>query len=439
MTNKERKELAQWAINKAKQHNANEASVDITNRREIEIEYRDKKLDKLKESTQNSLTIDIYVDNKFSSQNTNDLRKSSLESFIREAVKSTEYLTKDEFRALPDPKYYPDNLNVPLKINDENYQQISSEQRVKLAKEIEETAMGMSDKIISTTSGYRDTYYETVKINSNGFEGNSKGTLFSASAEVTVKDADARPEDYFYARSRFINDLPTAEEIGKQAVERALRKIGQDKIKSGDYTMIVENMAVPRLVSMLLGAMYASAIQQKRSYLDGMIGKKVAADTFTLIDDPLLKEGLSSRLFDSDGIKAKKRLMIESGILKNYYVDNYYGKKLGLEPTGNSSTNLMLDYGKRSAEEILKDVSKGIYVTGFLGGNSNSTTGDYSFGVSGLLIENGEAVKPISEMNISGNAKEFWNRLSEVGNDPNMYSSWRMPTLVFDDINFSGI
>ena len=439
MTNKERKELAQWAINKAIQNNANEVSVDITNRREIEIEYRDKKLDKLKESTQNSLTIDIYVDNKFSSQNTNDLRKSSLETFISEAVKSTEYLTKDEFRALPDPKYYPDNLNVPLKINDENYQQLSSEQRVKLAKEIEETAMGMSDKIISTTSGYRDTYYETVKINSNGFEGNSKGTMFSAGAEVTVKDADARPEDYFYARSRFINQLPTTEEIGKLAVERALRKIGQEKLESGEYTMIVENMAVSRLVYMLLGAMYASAIQQKRSYLDGMIGEKIASDMFTLIDNPLLPQGLSSRLYDSDGIKAEKRVMIENGILKSYYVDNYYGKKLGLEPNGNSSTNLILSYGSRSTEEMVKDVKKGILVTGFIGGNSNSTTGDYSFGVSGLMVENGKTVKPVSEMNISGNAKDLWAQLVEVGNDPNIYSSWRMPGLMFENISFSGI
>lgn len=439
MTNKERQELAQWAIDKAKQYDADEVSIDISNQREIEIEYREKKLDKLKESTQNSLTIDIYVDNKYSSQSTNDLRKPSLEKFINEAVKSTGYLSKDEFRALPDPKYYPTNLDIPLKIRDEKYNRITSEQRVKFAREIEETAMAMSDKIISTTAGYRDTYYETVKMNSNGFKGTSEGTMFSAGAEVTVKDADARPEDYFYARSRFIGQLPSTDTIGKMAVERALRKIGQEKLDSGNYTMIVENMAVPRLVSMLLGAMYASAIQQKRSYLEGMIGKQIASEKFTLIDDPLLPEGLSSRLFDSDGIKLEKRIMVEKGVLRNYYVDNYYGKKLGLQPNGNTSTNLEMDYGTRSGEQMMKDVNKGIFVTGFIGGNSNSTTGDFSFGVSGILIENGKKTKPVSEMNISGNAKELWNQLIEVGNDAYMYSSWRMPSLMFDEISFSGI
>lgn len=439
MTNKERTELAQWAINKAKKYGASQASVDISNRREIDIEYRNNNLDILKESTQNSLSLYIYHNQKYSGQNTNDIRKISLEKFIEEAVKNTQYLSKDEYRALPDPAYYPKHIDKDLKIFDPVYHQISSDERVHVAKEIEDAAMAMSDKIISTTSSYRDTFYESVKINSNGFFGTAEGTTFSSGGEVTVKDQDARPEDYFYARTRYRNTLPSPEEIGKRAVGRALRKIGQDKIESGNYTMVVENLAVPRMVYMLLGAMYANAVQQKRSYLDGMIGKKVASEKFTLIDDPFIPEGLSSRMYDSDGIKAEKMVMIKNGVLRKYYVDNYYGKKLGMEPTANSPSNLVLAQGNRSLGEMIKDVKKGILVTGFIGGNSNSTTGDYSFGVSGILIENGNTTKPISEMNISGNAKGLWSHLSEVGNDPNIYSSWRMPSLVFDDINFSGI
>ena len=97
------------------------------------------------------------------------------------------------------------------------------------------------------------------------------------------------------------------------------------------------------------------------------------------------------------------------------------------------------EYGKKSKDEIIKGVSRGIFVTGFIGGNSNGTTGDFSFGISGMFIENGELVKPVYEMNISGNMKDLWNQLVEIGNDPDVYSSWRTPTLHFNKVQFSGI
>ena len=131
--------------------------------------------------------------------------------------------------------------------------------------------------------------------------------------------------------------------------------------------------------------------------------------------------------------------MIEKGVLKEYYIDNYYGKKLGMTPNGGSSSNIRFELGQRGFNEIVKDVKSGIFVTSFNGGNSNSTTGDFSFGVSGFLVEGGKIVKPVNEMNISGNAKEFWQQLTEMGNDPYKYSSLLSPTLVFNDIDFSGL
>jgi len=99
----------------------------------------------------------------------------------------------------------------------------------------------------------------------------------------------------------------------------------------------------------------------------------------------------------------------------------------------------VFEYGTKSKEEIIQGVSRGIFVTGFIGGNSNDTTGDFSFGISGMFIENGKMVKPVYEMNISGNMKDFLNQLIEIGNDPEIYSGWRTPTLRFKDVQFSGI
>ncbi|MBN1782802.1 TldD/PmbA family protein [bacterium] len=440
MKSKDRFNLAQWVMETAKKCGASEAAVSLNNRREIEIEYRDKQLDKVKESVENSLNLDIYADQKYSSHTTCDLRKETLKSFIDEAVRSTRYLSKDEFRTLPDPALYPKNLERDLKIRDSVYESVDSKKRVALTAEIESAAMKQSDKIISTTSSYVDMINHQIRMHSNGFQGEVAATLFGMGAEVTVDDGQGgRPEDYFYARTRYFSDLPSAGQIGEWAAQRALRKIGQDKIESGKYTMLVENRAGSRLIGMMRGPITARALQQKQSYLEGMLDKPVASEKLTVIDDPGLERGLGSRLFDGEGIASNYRVIIDKGVLKTYLIDNYYGRKLGMAPNSGSVSNLVFEYGDKSQEELIRDIEKGILITGFIGGNSNSTTGDFSFGIMGMLIENGAVVKPVNEMNISGNAKEFWKQLTAVGNDPYPYSSQKLPSLVFEDVNFSGL
>ncbi len=440
MNNKEKMELAEWAMDFSLKAGASESVVDISNSRNIEIEFRDKKLDKLQESTQNSLNLQIYANQRYSSHSTSDLRKDELKKFITEAVASTKYLTEDQFRSLPDPKFYPSKLNLDLNLTDSSYENIDPTSRVNLASEIEKEAMAVSNLIISSTAGYYDTYEESIKLHSNGFKGESEGTYFSAGAQVTVNDENGgRPEDWYYATTRFRNELPSPSLLGSEAAKRALRKIGQKKIESGEYQMLVENRASGRLLSVFSRAMTARAIQQKSSFLDGMLNKKIASEKMTVIDDPYLKKGLGSKLFDGEGLAAEKRVMIEKGVLKNYFIDNYYGKKLGWNPTTAGPSNLVYEYGSKSFDELLKEITKGIIVTGFIGGNSNSTTGDFSFGIVGLFVENGQIIKPVNEMNISGNAKEVWNQLVEMGNDPYQYSSNLVPSMLFEGIQFSGI
>ncbi|UCE65685.1 MAG: TldD/PmbA family protein [Candidatus Zixiibacteriota bacterium] len=440
MDNKEKLELARWAVKQAKSHGAEEVSVDVAQSRDIEVEYRDGQLDKLKESTQNALDVSIYDDNRYSSHGTNDLRKGSLEKFISEAVAMTKFLTDDPYRKLPDPKYYEGRKDIDLKLFDPDYKKVDSEQRVKISRDIESIARNSSDKILSCTAGYSDSFSESVKVNSNGFEGESSRTAFSAGAEVTVDDGKGgRPYDWNYATVRYFKYLPDLEFLGKVAVERALDKIGQDKMKSGKYDMVVENRSAGRLFYSLFSPMKANSLQQKSSFLEGKLGEKIASDKFTLIDDPFIINGLGSRLYDGEGMVTRKRVKIDKGVLIEYFIDNYYGNKLGMEPNSGSTTNITMEQGTKTLDDLVKGMTKGILVTGFIGGNSNSTTGDFSIGIVGLYVENGRIVRPVNEMNISGNMNEFWKRLAEVGNDPYIYSSWRLPSLYFTEVQFSGI
>lgn len=439
MNNNEILDLAEWVVKETIKAGADEAFVSSYKYRAIDIQYRDKKIEKLQESTQKSLSLDVYAKQRYSGHSTSDLKKESLKKFISEAVASTKYLSEDEFRKLPEPKYYPKETSGDLGIFDSYYEKIESPERIKIASEIESIAMAQSEKIISVTSSYYDNLAEGVRVTSNGLKNEWKSTLFSVSASVTVKDENSKPEDWFSASTKCYKDIPSAGLIAQNAANRALKKIGQKKIESGKYPMLVENRAVGNLINTLGGPMTARAIQQKSSFLDGMMDKKIASEKLTVIDDPFLYKGLGSRFCDNEGLAAKKRVMIEKGILRSYLVDNYYGRKLGMELTSGSTSNIIFDQGSKSLDELVKEIKKGILVNGFIGGNSNSTTGDFSFGIVGLLIENGAIVKAVNEMNISGNAKELWNQLVEIGNDPYPYSSLRSPAMLFDGVNFSGL
>jgi len=125
-------------------------------------------------------------------------------------------------------------------------------------------------------------------------------------------------------------------------------------------------------------------------------------------------------------------------VLKNYYINTYYGKKLGMEPTSGNTTNLILKTGNKDLEGLVASVEKGIMVTGFNGGNCNGSTGDFSYGIEGFLIENGAVIQPVSEMNITGNMKELWSRVGETGNDVYKNSSWLTPSILFERVDFSG-
>ena len=372
---------------------------------------------------------------------TSDLRKSALRDFIGRAVSQTKLLAEDPFRSLPDPKYYRGRQNPDLEMVDPEYKSWKPESRHAFVKAIEDACLTKGgDKVISVTANTTDGHSESLRMASNGFDGYSEVTYFVGSATMTAKDeGDRRPMDYGAAVALHREDLLKAEEIGNEAARRTLALLGQKKLKTETLPVIIENRVADNAVGGLLSPMSGRAIQQKQSFLADKKGQKIASEVLTLIDDPFVKRGLGSTTFDGDGFATKKRVMFDAGVLKEFYVDWYYSRKLGWEPTTGSSTNLIIPPGKRSITEIMKDLGRGILITGFIGGNSNSTTGDASIGIVGQLFDKGIPVQSVSEMNIADNHLKLWPRLIEVANDPYPYSNQKFPSLVFKDVVVSGI
>ncbi len=433
---------AHAAVKAALGKGAQEAAARTYRVREVEVKWRDGKLEQIHEATTRGLGLTLYVDGRYANVSTSDLRPEALDTFIGDSVVLTRALTKDPFRTLPDPKLYEGQAKVDLLLEDPKYATVTPEQRRAVAKEIEAAARSVkgADAILSVTSSFSDTLAETWRVTSNGFSGSRRDTSFWISAEVSVKDPDGRkPEDYSYGGSRFVAEIPKSADVGREAAERALSRLGAKKGDSAVLTMAVENRTAGRLPAYLLGPLSGGALQQKRSFLEGKLGETIASPLVTLVDDPLVPKGFGSRLFDGEGIAAKRMPVLEAGVLKTYFIDTYYGKKLQMAPTTAGPSNLVWTLGDKDQAALLAAMKDGILVTGFLGGNSNGLTGDFSLGVQGFRVRGGKLAEPVGEMNISGNHLDLWKRLAAVGNDPFPYSSMKTPTLVFEGVQFAGV
>jgi PmbA protein len=438
MNTNEKYDLANQVIEHALKSGAEQVSVTIYENRSNNIEIRDQKIDSLKESNRSGLSISLYVDKKYSAHSTNRMKKEELFRFVDEAINTTRFLAEDEFRSLPDPELYYKGGGSDLNTFDPKLDSVDAKTKIDLANQALNEAYKKDDRIISVSSYYSDNISNAVMVASNGFKGDSGNTGVSLSVTVSLKSDSGRPNDYWYENALFFDKLKTTE-IGEKALKRTLNKIDPKKIISGKYSVIVENRVASNLMYPLYGALQGSSIYQKQSFLIGKENKPIASVLLTAYDDPFIPSGPGSRLFDDEGLAAVKRPIIENGVLKSYYIDNYYGRKLGMKPTSGSSSNVVFNAGSRKLDEMIGSLKKGVLITGFIGGNCNGSTGDFSYGIEGFFIQDGKIIHPVNEMNITGNMNQFWFSLAELGNDIRENESQRIPSLLFENVDLSGI
>ena len=436
---KELEKRAADAVALARKAGAGDVWADASRGRSVSFKVRDGKLEEVKDSTSRSLSLRLYVNGRYSVHGTTDLRPERLASFVNEAVALTRALQPDKHRRLPDPALFKNRpAAAKLDLIDADLSSLDRDERIAICRAMDSRIAGKA-KVISVTSGFSDGHSVTAAASSNGFSGSYESTSAGFYSSVTLDDGDKRPEDWMGAWGRHLDDLPDAATVADRALELARARLGMRKGPTAKTAMVVDNRAAGSLVARLLGPAYGGAVQQERSFWRGKLGEKMVSDKLTVTDDPLRKRGLGSRPFDGEGIAATPLPVIERGVFRNLYLDTYYASKLSMKPTTGSSSNRVVALGKRDRDGLVKAAGKGVYVTSWLGGNMDSTTGDFSFGVRGHLIEGGQLGAPVGEMNVTGNIVELFSNLAEVGNDPWIYSSTLAPTLLFEKVQFSGV
>jgi PmbA protein len=439
MITSKHKELALWAKDFLLKNNVQACRIGLYSGTDRTFDIRDNHIEHLQQAEENQLVAYLFVDGRYGSFSTNRLERHELETFFRQSIASTRLLAVDEARQLPDPSRYFHGNDLFLSLYDPQIATMDADEKLQLAFAAANEVDRSDPTIISVASSYGDNESFSYVVDSNGLEAESASSSCGLSVSVSVKgDGDARPESYWYDQAVDWQSLAKSG-IGTKALQRALMKKGQRKIQSGAYPMVIDATEVRTLLSPLLNALFGSSIQQNNSFLKDKIGQQVASDCFTVTDDPLLPKTIGARCFDREGVALKPMTLFSNGILQHYYIDTYHAHKLQIEPTTGSPSVLRFALGKANQAELLQQMHRGIYITGFNGGNCNSSTGNFSYGIEGFWIDNGIIQYPISEMNITGNMLTLWSRLLAVGNDPFMASSWQTPTLLFDAADFSGL
>jgi PmbA protein len=440
MSHKELREAAERIVSEAMSLGAEEARVTVGEGSYSQLERRDGKVEKAQESRSRSAGLSLMVDGRFSAHSTNDLRPTALTAFLERAVAASRYLEPDPDRCLPDLDLMGvavDNLDAV----DPGFSAYTAENRRESCEELEQLcrARASEDPVRSITAYAWEGRSDSALVTSNGFSSSWSGTSFGHGATVSLEDADGRlPEAWSTFSTRHLADLPSAERVADDLIARGRQRLGSAAAESGRYALLLDRRVVGRMLGTLLGPLSGTSIYEQRSCMAGKLGEKIAAGGLSIYDNPLIPRAPGSRPHDGDGLPSKQRAILEDGVLKMYFLGVYNSRRLKMAPTTSGASNLIVPPGPRSVADIQAGLGRAIRVEGFLGGNSNPTSGDFSYGVLGTLVEDGKDVRPVSEMNVSGNVFTLLDSFVEAANDPWVYSSWRVPTLLFDDIQFSG-
>ncbi len=255
--------------------------------------------------------------------------------------------------------------------------------------------------------------------------------------------------DYWHTSARSAEKLESAEQVGRIAAERVLRRLNARKVPTQKVPVILEPRTARSFLGDIFDAVNGSAIYKHASFLAGKLGEQIASENLTVIDDATIPGLFGSSPFDDEGVASRRTVVIERGVLKNYLLNTYTARKLGMKTTGNASRgitgnagvgpgNFFIEAGAKTPEEMIKGIRSGLYVTELIGGGANTVTGDYSSGAAGLWIENGELTYPVSEITIAGNMKQMLRDIQQVGSDLEFRGSVASPTMLIGEMTISG-
>jgi PmbA protein len=447
-------ELAEFVVSRALLAGASDAEVTIREGDEFSTTVRLGEVETLKESGSRGIGLRVLTDAengyRVASTSSSDFTPEGIEHLVKGAVALARVTSVDAFAGLAEAGEFG-KLSGDLGLYHEDVYSLPIEQRIAWARRAEAAAMAVDTRLVNSDGASFDAATgRRVFANSRGFVGEYRSSYCSIATSPIAQGANGEMQrDYWWSQARAFRNLEQPEEIGREAARRTLRMLDARRVGTQQSPVVFAPEVARGLAGAVFDAAAGDAIYRGASIFAGKLGEEVAASSVTVVDDGTIPGGFGTSPFDAEGLPSRRTVIVEKGVLRSYVLNTYAGRKLGMKSTGNAGRglagnpyldagNLFLEAGTQTAEEIIRGVERGLYVTRMLGQGVNLVTGDYSRGAAGLWIENGEFQYPVHEITIAGNLREMLRNITAIGSDLVFRGATAAPTLRVDGMTIAG-
>jgi PmbA protein len=406
-------------------------------------------VESLKHARENRCSLRIFTEAGSASATTSDLSPGALARLVDESVRLAQIARRDEHSGLPGREALA--REVPdLDLWDPSGHAMGVDEKIDRARRAETAALEADPRVRNSEGAeFYDRQGRVAYASSAGFAGGFRVSSFALSVTPVASDDGDMERDYWYTSARHLADLESPEEVGREAARRAVRRLGGRKGGTTEVPVVFDPETAASLMRSVAVAASGPSLYRGTSFLIGQRGRTVASPRVTIVDDPMMRQGLGSRPFDGEGLPSRRTVLVDRGVLQSYLLDTYSARRLGLPATGHAAreggggvtvgyTNLYLEPGPWAPEEILRSVDQGLYVTELIGFGVNFATGDYSRGAVGFWIEGGELTYPVEEITIAGNLRQMMQDVEMVGRDLAFRDQTAAPTLKISRLTVAG-
>lgn len=410
------------------------------------VQVRLGKLEDVERSESEHIGLRVFCGRRSASIGSTDLSGGALDELASRAVDMARAAPEDPYAGLAPEELLLRGPFAALDLAD-GHEPSPAELRVQ-AEAAEDAARAVAGVTNSEGAGASSGAAVLALATSHGFAGAYTGTSRGLSASVIAGEGAGMQRDYAWRSARHGADVPSPEQIGTQAGERAVARLNPGRLKSGPMPVVFDPRVGGSLIGHLVGAMSGAAIARRASFLLDREDEQLFDGAVTLVDDPLRSRGLRSRPFDGEGLPVSRCNLVEGGRLTGWLMDSASARQLGLAPTGHASrgtsgapgvspSNLHLAAGTASPAALMADIADGVYVTELIGQGVNGVTGDYSRGASGFRIVNGEIAGAVAEFTIAGNLIDMFKALTPA-DDLEWHRTINVPTIRVDGMTIAG-
>jgi PmbA protein len=437
--------LAERLVTAAKRAGADAADAVAVRSASLAVELRDEAVEESERSESDDVGLRVLVGHKQAAVSTNDVKADGLDALAERAVAMARAAPDDKFAGLADPallaRTFPD-----LDLLDPDMPSVAVlEER---ARRAEQAALAVAGVAKSGGASASAGIGGMVLVTSHGFHGATIGSRHSIGMSAIAGSGTAMEQDYDYSATLHAADLDSAENVGRIAAERAVKRLNPRKVETRRVPIVFDPRISGSLIGHLANAANGSAIARKTSFLRDKLGQRLLRQGINVVDDPLRKRGLRSRPFDAEGVATRELKLIEDGVLKSWLLDCATARELSLQTTAHAQrgvssvpapgpSNLYLAPGRRTPAELIAEIKDGFYVTDLIGAGVNLVTGDYSRGAAGFWIENGVPTFPVSEVTIAGQLAAMFAEL-EPANDLTFRYATNAPTVRVEGLTVAG-